>query len=438
MHPVVAGVLLIAVGCIFFLPRKYVVVAVLLSVLLIPTGQVVVIGGVHVDPAKVIVIPGLIRAGFDIGKWNPLDSAFLAWAICRALAFILLWMQPAALANKAGFLWEALGMYLLLRALIQNDEDVIRVIRVLSVIAAINAIEMIHEQTSNQNLFGMFGGIHSIPEFRAGKIRSSGAFQISILAGTFGVTCTPLFIAAWKYGKARSATIMGIASAAVMALTCASSTPLSGFAAVILGFSLWPVRKHIPNILRGFALLLVVLHLIMKAPVWFLIAHIDLTGASSGYHRAMIVDQCIAHFTDWCLFGTKDTSQWGVDMWDKCDQYVLEAEEGGLFTLCCFIALLVVSFKRLKKARNSIKNNRPRQIFLWGISVAIFTHIVCFLGADYFDQSEAAWFTLLAIVSAVTATDKKAALSISVEGANERQDEVIPSPIMVREAIHFT
>jgi hypothetical protein len=52
----------------------------------------------------------------------------------------------------------------------------------------------------------------------------------------------------------------------------------------------------------------------MKAPVWFLIARIDLAGGSSGYHRAMLIDTFLRHFGDWWLLGTKDAFSWGWDM----------------------------------------------------------------------------------------------------------------------------
>ena len=56
---------------------------------------------------------------------------------------------------------------------------------------------------------------------------------------------------------------------------------------------------------------ILVLHIIMKAPVWFFaFAHIDVTGSSTGYFRATLIDQAVNHFSDWWLMGTKH--QWMV------------------------------------------------------------------------------------------------------------------------------
>src|ERR1035438_2272523 len=83
----------------------------------------------------------------------------------------------------------------------------------------------------------------------------------------------------------------------------------------------------------GILLALVGLHLVMKAPVWALISRIDLTGSSSGWHRYMLVDHCIRHFSDWWLLGFKSYNDWGWDMWDLSNQYVAYALTGGVLTL---------------------------------------------------------------------------------------------------------
>jgi len=93
----------------------------------------------------------------------------------------------------------------------------------------------------------------------------------------------------------------------VMVVTSASSTPLLAFIAVILGILMWPLRGKMRAIRWGLALLLIGLHLVMKAPVWFLINHIDFVSGNSGYHRALLIDMCVKHFWDWWLIGVKST-----------------------------------------------------------------------------------------------------------------------------------
>src|SRR5260370_26047804 len=78
---------------------------------------------------------------------------------------------------------------------------------------------MVNEQIPQQNVFGLLGGVRSVPEIREGRIRSQAVFQHPILAGTFGATLLPLFFWLWKSGKSKFAAILGVMSSIVMAVT---------------------------------------------------------------------------------------------------------------------------------------------------------------------------------------------------------------------------
>ena len=96
----------------------------------------------------------------------------------------------------------------------------------------------------------------------------------------------------------------------------------------------------------------------MKAPVWALITHIDLTGSSSGYHRYYLVDDCIRHFSDWWLLGYKDYDKWGFMMFDLCNQFVVQAVVGGLLSLVAYILIFSRSFGAIGRARKRIEGDR--------------------------------------------------------------------------------
>src|SRR5258708_12995275 len=86
-----------------------------------------------------------------------------------------------------------------------------------------------------------------------------------------------------------------------MVITSASSTPLLGYLAVVIGVCFWPIRRNMRALRWGLVMALIALHLLMKAPVWFLIAHVDLVAGNSGYHRAPLVDSFIRRFSDCSL-----------------------------------------------------------------------------------------------------------------------------------------
>jgi hypothetical protein len=146
---------------------------------------------------------------------------------------------------------------------------------------------------------------------------------------------------------------------------------------------------------------------VMKAPVWHLIARIDITGGSSSWHRFMLVDQCIRHFSDWWLVGVKDTSAWGWDMWDTANQYVGTCDNSGLLPFLLFLAILVYGFKYLGRARRAAAKDKKTALFIWALGAALFANVIAFFGISYFDQTIVAWYGLLAIISAAVAQPHK-------------------------------
>lgn len=406
MLPVVAIVLFVAVASILVLNRRLVLIPFLLPVFMIPFGQVIVIAGSHFTLFRLLVLAGLLRlavsrpsppGGILAGGVNGIDKVFFLWAASYTFAFIFLYMQWAAVVNRLGFLVDALGGYIVLRFLIRDETDRRLVIRLLVFISVVMAISMAAEQTARYNVFGLLGGIRTVPEVRGGLPRSQGVFQHPLLAGAFGATALPLFVALWREKSCKLAALFGIVAASVITWTAASSTPWSAYVAGIAGLCLWPFRNRMRTIRWGLLIVLIGLHLFMKAPVWALIGRVDLTGSSSSYHRYLLVDNLIRHVGDWYLLGVKEYGDWGFDMWDTSNEYVNYGLKGGLATLVFFIAIISRSFGSLGKARKS-SGDRRRQWLLWCLGAALFAHVVTYFGVDYFDQTQVAWYTLLAII----------------------------------------
>lgn len=416
LHPLVAIVLLIAMTLIFLLPRKYVLIPSLFTVLLVPFGQVLVLAGVHFTVYRIVVLFGLARLLTSkpatgksrlAGGFNAVDGAFALCALFGFVAFSFQWVETQAIIKAVGSLLDALGGYFVARFLIQNMEDVERAIKVFAVITVILAVCMTNEYFTRRNVFGLLGGVPLVPAVRDGKTRSQGTFEVYITAGAFGATLLPLFIWLWSDAKARIVGFVAMVGATVIALTSNSSTNLLAYAAAIVGLLFWPLRKRMRTVRWGLILLLVGLHLSMKAPVWALIQRIDLTGSSSGYQRFELVDQCIRHFRDWWLIGAKNYDTWGIDMWDLSNQYVACAVTGGLATLITFILVISRSFGRLGTARKLAEGDPKKEWFVWFLCAALLSHVVAYFGIGYFDQMQFAWYTFLAMVSAVTVVEAR-------------------------------
>jgi len=417
MSPLVMILMVLATILIFALPRKYVMVPVLLAVFLIPQGSVIVLAGVHLMAVRIISLVGCLRilipglaspSKLFAGGWMLIDTLFTFWALARSSAVIILSLTSAAFVNEVGHLWSSFGMYFLLRALIQDDEDIKRAIKILALVAAVNAVGMVYEHFRVQNLFALIlGGVQAVPSVRTGSVRSQGSFQHAILGGVYGGTLVGLLLWLWYSSKSKLIVVIGLISAMTMVLTSASSTPLTAVGGTVLAICLWPLRDKMRLVRWSVALTLISLHMVMKAPVWFLIARVDIISSSTGYFRAVLIDQMVRHFPDWWLAGNLHYGWWGEELWDLSNQFVAEAFVGGLLTLALFIAMIVHCYSRIGIARKMVEGDRRKEWTMWLLGAALSSHMMAFFGVSYWDQMWVAWATLLVII--VTATMKEVA-----------------------------
>lgn len=403
LTPLAIGILLVAAIFIFALPRKYVIVPLLIAGLLLPQKQNIIAFGVHFPVFRILLLLGWIRCvirqeAFP-SRMNSLDKAVLFWAVCNAVTFSLLWGALAAVTNRLGFLYTNLGSYFLLRSVIREKADVERIIKVLAIIVSIIAPLMLSEHLTGHNGFSVLGA-RELADVRDGSIRAQGPFAHAIIAGTFGAMLLPLFVGLWWRGGGNRILLgLGIIGSTVMTIASASSTPLMTYAAGTLALLLWRARKRMQVVRWGIVIVLVGLQLVMKAPVWFLIAHVGGAMGGTGWHRATLIDNFVRHFGEWWLIGTQNNATWGYYMWDVDNAYVAAGVGGGLITFVLFISILVYAYKTIGAARKHAEKSRNTAYLIWAIGAALFANTVAFFGIFYFDQGILAWYALLVMAS---------------------------------------
>lgn len=388
LHPLVAIWMLIAIGLILVLPRKSALTAFLIAVFSIPLGQVIVLGGVHFTVLRILILVGLTRRAMSPaptrfpGGFNSVDRMVLLWAIASLTIFSLQWMNMDALIQHLGDFLDAMGGYLVLRYLIPDSDAVKRTIKAFAIICVIQGICMLNEQITRINVFGMLGGMPLQAVIRDGKVRSNGVMG-NIYAGVLSGAFIPLFVWLWGQKRSRMLAAAGLVGATSMVITSSSSTSWMAIAGSFTGLFFWPFRRRMRFFRWALVIGLTVLHLAMKAPVWALIARIDLTGSSSSFHRYYLLDQCIRHFSDWWLLGYRYYDKWGWDMWDLCNQFVVAALTGGLVTLVCYIAIFVRCFSAIGTARKNVEGNPNAEWFTWCLGSVLFAHVVSHFGINY-------------------------------------------------------
>jgi hypothetical protein len=395
------------------LPRRFVLVPMLVGSILIPLDQQVVLGGIHLTMSRLLILTGWVRLGqcrmqsasASSSRWTAIDTVFLLYGLSNAVMYVLLWGgDTGAIINRAGFLFNAFGTYFFMRYFLTAEKDLELTSKTLVLVMALIAVGMVAEQATGRNLLAVIGGLPAKSVLRDGAIRAQGTFVHPLTAGAAGATLLPLAIGLWWVtGRNRLYAIIGALASIAAGLASRSSTAVLVLTAGVGGLALWRYRRHLRFLRWTMVLILIVLHLVMKAPVWALMARIDLTGSSSGYHRYILVDRFIDRFSEWWLVGTRGTSSWGWDMWDTINSYVAAGTEGGLLNFVLFIALFVVAFSQLGRARERAVDDPALQRLTWVLGTLLCAHAVAFFGIAYFDQSQFIWYTELAMIGAAVA-----------------------------------
>jgi len=287
------------------------------------------------------------------------------------------------------------------RMLIRTRTDIDQMMKIFAVCMLPLALLILSEKATGMNAFAIFGGVPMNAVVRDGVIRCEGPFAHPILAGTFAATNASLFFALWtkdRFNKLLS--LIGVGSCIVIAIASGSSGPVLAFVFSMVGMCMWPLRNYMRAVRWMLSGLVIVAHILMKAPVWFLIARIGVFSGSTAYFRAFLIDRAIANIDDWWLLGTKSTAQWGHGLFDVTNEYIAQGVTGGLLTIVLFILIISKAFGTVGKTVRRISKQPAAVGFgVWTLGCALLAHVTTYMSVSYFDQNTVTWFLLLAVIS---------------------------------------
>lgn len=406
VHPVGLAVLIATVIALLLVPRKHAVLPLVILAVAIPSVQRIVIGSLDFSFIRIAILAALSVAAVR-GHWRGLqfarpDVLILGWMCWGLVAYGILMGGFGGVITRAGYMIDTVGAYILGRVYLRSTDDLRRLIICLAIIAVPMFLFFMVERVTGKNMFSVFGGVPAETMIRNGRLRVQGPFSHPVLAGVFWASLLPLLGAYWMgRPQARTGVFIALLCIGLIVVNTASSTPVMSVLFGMFGMSLFYARRYMTYIRYGIIATLGVLHMVMEAPVWHLIARIDLSNGSTGWHRYNLIQQSINHFGEWWQVGTTSTAHWGWGLQDITNQYVLEGVNGGIAGLTLFTLFLWTIFSRLGRAIPRQKTTRDRWL-LWAAGVSMFVHCMSFLAVSYFGQTVALFYLFAGAVVSIS------------------------------------
>jgi hypothetical protein len=404
---------------LILLPRRLALLPIIVTVCYMTMGQQVVIAGLHFSIMRMMILFGwarlVVRGELTRFRFNEIDKLLLVWQASRVTLNTLQFGTAEAFIGIAGYAYDAVGMFFLLRFLIRDLNEVPHIVKMISLVLVPLAILMLIEKSTTRNMFSIFGGVDintMIDE--EGRLRCQGPFRHPILAGTLAAALLPFFLGLRFQGRGFIAFAnVGILAVAIIVLTAHSSGPVVASVFVVMGMLLWHFRDRMRVMRWGILFGLIVLHLVMKDPVWALYGRLSNVIGGTGYHRTMLITAAVNHFDEWWLIGTHYTGHWmpytlrlDPTMADMTNQFIYEGIVGGLLTMVLFVVLISRCFGAVGRLVHFREADSPfsSEIMVWSLGVGLFAHVVSFMSVSYFDQNVVMFYFILACTSLCSET----------------------------------
>jgi multidrug transporter EmrE-like cation transporter len=212
----------------------------------------------------------------------------------------------------------------------------------------------------------------------------------------------------WR--KKRKLALIGLIATGSMVMTSRSSGPIMTCFFALLALAVWKFRHRMRLIRWGAVFAIIALSIVMNAPVYYLLARIDLTGSSTSYYRAALINSAISHLDEWWLGGTDYTrhwmptgAAWSPDQADITNHYIKMGVLGGLPLMLLFISVLIAGFMSVGRALRLKENQPDEQFLIWTLGAILFAHAATMISVSYFDQSIVFLYLVLAAIGSVHA-----------------------------------
>lgn len=408
--------LVILIALLFSVRREQVITVLIVGCFYLPMSKRIdLVGSMHFF--RILVAFGLIRLFFRNERINEsikFEDKLVALLSGWLLLASFFHDQASGYGSLAmtGMILSMAGSYYISRVCVTDEKSLSTILKwiLLSIIPM--AIFMCIEHIFRENMLAaLFGDTNTGVTVREGKVRARGLFWHPILAGTVGAGLFPLALSMWSEHK-RLAFISGTACIVVV-FASASSGPLIGLFAGLGILMTWQWRSNARKVFIASILCYIVLDLLSSRPFYFsVITRLDLTGSSTSYYRALLIDTAIKHFSEWGLIGANSTGHWFPDNYgirtmggqhlDLTNYYLILGVAGGLLVVILFVWIVLLSMDSAVTATIpgvSIESSKSHihPTVPWYMAASVFSFAVSGISVSYFDQSIIVLWTILGI-----------------------------------------
>jgi hypothetical protein len=398
--------LLVIGGMTALIPRHLMIVPLFLIACLVPHTEEIVILGFNFQPARVVVLVGMLRALLGAAgkryRFVPLDGLILFWGLNLSLMTLARRGDFSAFVGELGRLYEIFGLYFMARLTIQSRAQLLVALQTIAYCVILSFFLAAAEfLLLKKPLAYLYQTVSPDVHVRAGKIRVEGVFPHSIVFGNFMCVGGTLCWALAQSRLVRGAVWLGLAGGAA-AIGCVglsnSGTPLSTLLLSLVAIALFYYRPAVPWVIAG-TVAFVTLYHFAWGRWWGLICRASAIVGGSGYHRAELINQFIQRLDEWAFMGTDTVQHWNI-VGDPANQWVTEGLNGGLLGLLLFTAVIGTAFSVVHRAVRVAQDDREKALF-WGVGCALFAFCVSFLGLANFGQINVLWFGVLGMIGSI-------------------------------------
>lgn len=389
----------------------------IITLLFYPVYLVVQLGTLDISLARIVVtilllrclLNARIRAKF---KWCSLDWWVTFGAIANLCIALAAWKMPMmkSLENEAGHLIDTYFAYLAARLCLTDYKAIVTSVKWIAI--ALVPLAMLGVIESYTGWGPYYKLVKYCPwqqvseptlNIRSGFYRAIGPFSHPILFGAaFAMFLPMVYWLRHQGGSWRTMSYIIIGILAIGALSSMSSGPVMMLIFATCFLLLERHKNYVKPILILIAVSCVLVQVLSNRTFYHVLASYADPIGGSGWHRAMLLDMAIKHFSEWWLvgYGQQDPG-WGAALgmtWtDITNHYLVAGVKYGMLGVIALCGVLIVSVRMLIRLYKS--NRSPLLMsWYWAMGSVIVAFIISFNAFHLFGQANTLFYCILGFV----------------------------------------